>query len=68
MKESSVEASSATQRTTVTEVLSSSNKLTEKKLEGVNNYRQWKKIVKLALESRDQEDHLTTKKEKADSV
>lgn len=60
--------SSAAQSTTVTEVLSSSNKLTEKKLEGVNNYPQWKKIVKLALVSRDQEDHLTTKKEKADSV
>ncbi|XP_074326739.1 uncharacterized protein LOC141664683 [Apium graveolens] len=60
--------SSVAQRTTVTEVLYSSNKLTEKKLEGVNNYPQWKKIVKLALVSRDQEDYLTTKKEKADSV
>lgn len=36
-------------------------------MEGVNNYQQWKKIVKLALLSRDHGDHLTTtKSEKSD--
>lgn len=40
----------AAQRTTVTKkkILCSSKKLTEKKLQGVNNYQQWMKIVKLA--------------------
>lgn len=55
----SSEMSSGNQTVNVTEVFLSSSRLTEKKLEGIQNYQQWRKLVKFALLSREQ-DHLTT--------
>ena len=48
------------EKNVVTEVVSSSSsRLTEKKLEGVSNFQQWKHIVTLVLTGRNQQEHLT---------
>ncbi|KAI3417749.1 FAD-binding PCMH-type domain-containing protein [Psidium guajava] len=46
--------------TMTTEVISSSSsRITDKKLEGITNFQQWKKIVKFVLTGRNQHIHLT---------
>ncbi|GAV76360.1 UBN2_3 domain-containing protein [Cephalotus follicularis] len=46
-------------KSVITEVVSSSSSsITDKKLEGSNNYQQWRKIVTLVLIGKEKEDHL----------
>ena len=40
-------------------ISSSSSRITDKKLEGITNFQQWKKIVKFVLTGRNQHMHLT---------
>ncbi|KAI3437334.1 Thioredoxin domain-containing protein [Psidium guajava] len=60
---SKIEGGSEKNNTVMTDVISSSsNRITDKKLEGGANFHQWKKIVKLTLTGRNQHRHLTEPK------